>query len=85
MRPKAAERPNCLKMEGFRTAFVFIFKHFEAGEGGGGLALRTLPQGDEAERSRNAKLFEIGGFAEGSSIHFQTFGGWGGGGEEALP
>ena len=37
MRPKAAERPNYLKMEGFRTAFVFIFKHFEAGEGGGGL------------------------------------------------
>ena len=41
------------------------------GREGGGLAPRTLPQGDEAERSRNAKLFEIGGFVEGSSIQFK--------------
>ena len=36
---------------GFRRAFRFIFKHFEAGEG---VALRTLPQGGFKEAKEAA-------------------------------
>ena len=51
MGPKTTERPNCLKMEGLRTAFLFIFKHFEAG---GGVASKTLPQGGFREAKEAA-------------------------------
>ena len=51
MTPKAAEKPNCLKMDG-------LGRHFDSFSNilklGGGVALRTLPQGGFKEAKEAA-------------------------------